>query len=1028
MPFMRFGQRRWCGIGAILALVWAGLAHALVADKAFEHYVRNAWSLQEGLPQISVNAITQDGLGYLWVGTQTGLARFDGVRFSAYDPTNTAQLPGAWIRSLLSDADGAIWIGTYQGLARHDESGFQNIPASDPQRFPALDILALTRAADGSVLAATNEGAFRVQSGVLVPILQQPFATRAILARDDELWIGGIGKVIHLADDVTEMPLPEAANNAAVTSMVEVQGRIWLGTSRGLFYRAADHWRKIEVPAAMDAVPITALLADRAGNLWVASDAGLARIREERVVEWIGPSSPGYVKSIISLYEDREDNLWLGSQSQGLLRVWSGWTRRYTSSDGLDEPLVWSLSRAPDATLWVGTNNGVSTFRNGRFQAVIAGLALPNPQAYNLLAESDQVWIGTRRGIVLWRDGQVQTRAALAPLAEAQINSILREADSGDLLLATSIGLFREHAGELAQIMPDHGPSDAGVRYLLRTRSGDWLAGGLGGLWAVHGAHMIAMGLDSGLPERLDITAIHELPGGELFIGALGEKSYFFDGTQWHLLGPEQGLPGNVPFFITEDDHNTLWLAGIRGISRVPIADLQRLARGEIAQVAGEMIINERGDLRSGQQGFCCNGAGNSKGLMEQGTLWLPSRDGIVTLNPDEVIKNPTPPSVVIESVQVAQRWLNAQSPSLKRLPEAARDLQFAFAALSFQDPRSTLIQYRLQGYDHDWHTLGDGEPRRANYTNLPAGPYRFEVRAANNAGVWVAAPAQLAFRIPAHLTETGWFRAVALLLILAGLTLFLRWLEARHGRQQARLQRLVDQRTSELHALNLRLQEVSQTDPLTGLRNRRFLDLQIPADLGFYDRENHDLAGQKQVLLFALIDIDAFKEVNDRYGHHAGDRVLQQLAQLLTGLLRAGDYLVRWGGEEFLLVFRPMPSRLLSTIGERLRYEIANHVFELPDRSTLHITASIGMCEYPAFRDSEMCLDWVSVVELADRAMYWVKRHGRNGWATLRPTPSTRIAQVLMQVRKDMDGLLASGQLQMLSSSTPQGAEEGQS
>lgn len=1005
---------------AALMLGSGGGASALVANKAFHQYVRNAWSLQEGLPQVSVNAIAQDGDGYLWVGTQTGLARFDGVRFVVFSPANTPQLTGAWIRSLFTDRDGVLWIGTYQGLVRHDASGFHAIPARDSQQYPTLDIFALTRSADGGVLAATSEGPFKVVGAALEPLTEHTGATHAVLERADGLWIGGTGHVLRMAHGVTtEWPLPAAAADV-VTAFAEAQGQLWLGSSRGLWRWDNTGWQRVAVPAALASAQITVLLHDRDDNLWVGSDTGLARLRDAQVVEWVGADRPGAVKSPLCAIEDREGNLWLGSLSQGLLRFWSGWTRRYSESDGLHDPLVWSLSRAPDGRVWVGTNDGVSVFANGGFQRVVPGAALPNPQAYNLLAEADQVWIGTRRGAVLWRQQRIQRPLLLLPLAETQINAIVRDPDTHLLWFATGNGLFREQAGVLQPLLPDSGPADAAVRYLLRTRDGTWLAGGLGGLFRVRGSRLLAFGTETGLPPGLDITLIHELPDGELLVGALGEQTFVFDGSQWHALGAAQGLPGNVPFFVNEDDHGMLWLAGIRGISRVPLADLPRFAGGEIERVAGEMIVNERGDLRSGQQGLCCNGAGSSKGFVANGTLWLPSRDGIVTLDPHEVEKNPVPPPVVIEAIEAQQQWRDVGAAPLMRLPLLARDLQFAFTALSFQDPRSIRIEYRLRGYDADWQAVHDGDPRRVNYTNLPPGRYLFEVRAANNAGVWGSAPAQLGVDIPPLLRETAWFRALLVVVALAALALLLRWMQSRHDRQQARLQQLVDARTAELHALNLRLREASQTDPLTGLRNRRFLDLQMPADIGFYDRENPRIGSHEHILLFALIDVDAFKSVNDRFGHHAGDRVLQQLAHLLSGLLRSGDYIVRWGGEEFLLVFRPMPSQALSVLGERLRSEVAEHVFALPDGHNLRLTVSIGLSEYPLFRDAEHTLGWEAMVELADRALYWVKQHGRNGWAAFRPTASTQMATLLRQLADSVAAVLDAGALQLLSGSAP--------
>src|SRR5690606_8906910 len=169
---------------------------------------------------------------------------------------------------------------------------------------------------------------------------------------------------------------------------------------------------------------------------------------------------------------------------------------------------------------------------------------------------------------------------------------------------------------------------------------------------------------------------------------------------------------------------------------------------GRLPRLRGEMLLNERGDRHAGQQGYCCNGAGNAKGFIEQGVLWLPTRDGVVAMDTAGIDKNPVPPPVHIERVRHSGAWHGAQSVAGQRLPAAARDLAFAFTVLSFQDPRSTRLRYRLEGYDQDWHELEDPQRRSANYTNLPPGQYRFEVQGANNAGVWGEGGASLAFAL----------------------------------------------------------------------------------------------------------------------------------------------------------------------------------------------------------------------------------------------------------------------------------------
>jgi len=175
-------------------------------------------------------------------------------------------------------------------------------------------------------------------------------------------------------------------------------------------------------------------------------------------------------------------------------------------------------------------------------------------------------------------------------------------------------------------------------------------------------------------------------------------------------------------------------------------------------------------------------------------------------------------------------------------------------------------------------------------------------------------------------------------------------------------------------------------------------------------------LNGHQQVMLFALLDLDHFKRINDQHGHLEGDRVLLQVALQLRGLLRTGDYVVRWGGEEFLLIFRPMPNQSLAVMGERLCQTIASHPFALANGRTLTLTVSVGLAEYPLFHDGHIRLGWEDMIELADKALYWVKRHGRNGWAAFRPTPLTDLATVIERLRVGAEPLLDGGELQLLS------------
>jgi diguanylate cyclase (GGDEF)-like protein len=1018
------GALLWGWIVALAFLACVPLpARALQPDKAFNHYVIDSWSLEAGLPQISAVCLAQDHTGYLWVGTQSGLARFDGMRFVTYTPENEPGLAGIWVRALLSDRRGRLWIGTYKGLSVYAEGRFTAVPALDATHYPTLDVYSLAEQADGTIIAGTTDGAFTVDHGRLRRGAG-PQPALSLLPTGEGLWVGSVGAVDRIGrGGNVHFALPTEAAGAAVSSLAQVNGELWAGTSQGVLALGADGWNRVQAEPGFDRSPVTTMLTDRDGNLWIGSNAGLARFREGHLVEFVPEANPRAFRQVVAALEDREGNLWLGSQLNGVARLWNGWTRRFSVGEGLNDPIVWSLSPDPDGKrLWVGTNDGLSVFEQGRFRSVVPGKALPHPHAYNLLAERGQVWIGTRRGLVLWRNGRLEAPPELAPLASAQINGILRAGD-GSLWVTSSDGLFKLHDGHLQRFGQAEGLRDPRVRVIRFLKDGRVLLGTQAGLFELRNGRARPLGLDRGLPPNLDVSSVYALDDGRLVIGVLGEKSFIEAGGRWHELGPAQGLPANSPFFIDEDKHGSLWLAGIRGISRVPVAQLPTTA-ADVPKVHGEMVLNERGDANAGQQGYCCNGAGMSKGFLRDDVLWLPSRDGVVALDTRAIVKNPVPPSLVIERLRTPQGLRDlppGNAPAT--LPPSARDLGFEFTALSFQDPRSVQVRYRLRGYDRTWHRVEEKHPRTANYTNLPPGKYAFEVIGANNAGVWSRHPAILRFTIQPLFHETWVFRLLLAALLATLLYAGYRYQRQLHSRQRLRLEAEVETRTLELHAANARLEKASQTDPLTGLRNRRYLANQIPADLAYYDRETNRSGEYGQIVVFALVDIDFFKRINDDHGHRAGDSVLQQFSGVLSALVRTGDYLARWGGEEFLLVFRPMHSQHLQMIGDRIRDAVAAHRFQVDEHTAIQVTCSVGLAGYPLF-NVERQPGWEQMVDLADAALYWVKRHGRDGWAALQPAPGTDPAALLRDLHEDVDSLIGSGRVQVLSSHSPSEAE----
>ncbi len=1001
------------------------------AEKRFQDFVRDTWSLEAGLPQITVLAIAQGAEGYIWVGTQQGLARFDGVRFTVYTPDQLSALPGSYIHDLHTDSRDRLWIGTYKGVALYSDREFRPIagpPAPDgtPQE---INVHAITEAPDGRILVGAEEGLFQISDRRLEPVRMPEGGSATALYRDENrVLVGDLGRYwVYDEHGFSEgLSLPPGQESARVSDLARHDGDVWVATSVGLFRARNGTLIPFADPDWLVGQPVSALHAGRDGTLWAGSETALIRIRNGDLVETVDANHPNTHRQIQSIHEDREGNLWLGSFRDGLARYWSGWTERYNEPQGLHEPLIWSVASAGNGDLWVGTNDGLTRLSDGRYELIVPGSELPHPHAYTLHQGEEGLWVGTRQGLVILdpATGDLHTPEALRVLDAYQINGVVPAREHGRYFIATTRGLFLfTYDGTLRRISERIGTRH--VRYVHLEANGNLMVGTNSGVFAGHPRNIVKLDDRMGLDPGADYAAIHRLAGDITVLSTIDSGLYVGRLGQWRHLSNEHGLPTNASYFVTDDGQGHLWVAGFHGLYRLPISELDEVARGERSQVNAEMILSESGRHIGSQQAYCCNGAGHAKGLMRNDGLWLPTRGGVVRIQPDAIRRNQFPPPVLLERVRYDREWHRLAADEALQLPVGVRDIEFEFTVLSFQDPRSVRMRYRLAGYDEEWRDLEAISQRSAAYTNLPPGDYQFEVMGANNAGVWSETAAVVGFHIPPRFHETVWFQAIPAALLILLFLLGYRWRVRQLRHRQVLLQREVQERTEQLRVSNNRLVEAnralrdaSQTDALTGLRNRRYLYGQMARDLAHFERIRDRIPEDDLVLTFALVDVDHFKQVNDELGHRAGDLILRQLSDRLEGLVRTGDYVVRWGGEEFLLVFREMRRDSTETIIGRLQQGVRDQVYRVDDNETVAVSVSVGFAEYPLRADSDgSSLSWEAMVDLADHALYQVKRNGRDGWAILRPGREHDPIEFLRTVRSDLDTAISDGRVMLRAS-----------
>jgi diguanylate cyclase (GGDEF)-like protein len=416
-----------------------------------------------------------------------------------------------------------------------------------------------------------------------------------------------------------------------------------------------------------------------------------------------------------------------------------------------------------------------------------------------------------------------------------------------------------------------------------------------------------------------------------------------------------------------------------------------------------------------------------SRARAADGALYFGSPGGLLAVRPERLRAWSFAPPVALTALRVD----GAERPGaarLRRLVLSPRERSFRldFAALDLSAPARNLYRYRLEGYEERW-TKTDAAQRTLAFNGLPPGSYLLRIEGSNRSGLWSPREVRLPIEVRPAFYQTAWFRALvalsALALVYGAVRLRVARLEAR-GREleeQVRDRTLsLEETNRELAAAYRKIEEASLTDPLTCCRNRRFLEQVLPADLEIAAQRHETGEGGAAPsaggdLLFFLLDLDHFKSVNDTHGHAAGDAVLTQSADLLRQAVRTSDHLVRWGGEEFLVVARFVDRRSAPALAEKIRAAIEGHVFELPEGGTLRRTVSIGCAAYPFSPSAPRALTWQETVSVADNALYAAKRGGRNRAIGVELGSGREPREALARLRDDPDAALAEGSVRFL-------------
>jgi diguanylate cyclase (GGDEF)-like protein len=983
MPARFADQLRAAGCG--LALLLGCPLWALDADRPLNMFTLSHWNSSNGLAHNMVIAIAQSPDGYLWLGSFEGLSRFNGSEFVVFDDRTLPLADANGIRALSVDSAGRLWVSSARsGLLAFDAQGWQRHGSEQGQPFEQM--IGVEASSDGWLwLSGEESGIARWRPGSAAVRVDQRNGLshdNVYVTLDDGrggVFVGTAAGLDHVTAEglVSHWGSQRGLPPGPVRSLrhapngelaVTVAGRVgWIGD---LGFR----------PLTGDRVPTTAqlLLYDSDGGLLIGTtDQGLWRAGRNGI-DQLDRRHGLRGNRVVSLFEDREGSVWIGS-SDGLYQLRD---LRFTTIDrrhGIGEGYVRALWEQPAGVLWIGSTDGLyrrdgqTVTRFGRDNGLPSDsiLSLAYSPRHGLL-------VGTfGAGIARVVDGRVEPLPGTQALAALQIRALLARSD-GSVWLASNSGLFRLVDQQLTRFDRDQGlPRDFAMA-LSEDHLGRLWVGTSGGLARLAGERFEAFGKAQGLNAE-DVFSIHSQPSGELWIGTNRGLKRHVDGRFEDIVGDDPAFNSSL-FQILEDAQGSLWISSNRGIFLLPAAEIAALRGGRRGPVRVQR--HDRSDGLSNEQ---ANGASQSAGIrVADGSLYFATAEGVAVVAPSRRYpRRPLRIDPVIEAVLVDAAPINAAAVAGATLEAGIRRLEFRYAGLSLLNPERLRYRHRLLGFDEQW--VDAGGQRVAAYTNLAPGRYRFELEASSGD---VARAIQLEFAIAPLWWQRREIQALAGLLVVLLLAALWRTRTTQLLHRSRELERLVSARTRDLQAKALELAQAdrekgalverlrqqseaferqAREDWLTGVPNRRAFEELLQQQFATARASSGRLS-------LAVADIDHFKEINDRYSHAAGDRVLAAVAAELHSGAGPGALIARWGGEEFMLLFPGCGRDEALARCERIRAAIAARLPFFVDGIPERVTLSFGLAELGAEHEGPQRL-----LSEADRRLYQAKNAGRN-------------------------------------------------
>jgi signal transduction histidine kinase/ligand-binding sensor domain-containing protein len=747
----RLKQTRWILIGIVLA-GFVTDACALDPNRLPLQYVRGQWTTETGFPGGAVNGIAQTVDGYLWIGTDRGLIRFDGFNFRPVSFTSIAAASNVPILQLLTDAGGKLWIrpqGAY--LVRQKDRKFESV------RYGLPAITALSKDNHGGVLVSDIvQGAFRFTADNVQKLgPSSPPVISIAETADGNVWLGTLGDGLFLLTGGRATNVNAGLPDRKINSLLPIGEDLWVGTDTGLYHGNGNGFRRLELPSFPGNVPILSLLRDHDSNLWLGTARGLLRINDKG----ISFSEENELRGdggINALFEDREGNLWIGG-ARGLGRIRDSAFVTYSSVSDHRFEHNGPVYVDPEGRTWLApAQGGLYVLQNGRVQPFTSAIPA-NEVVYSISGQADEVWAGRQRGGLTrlqFRNGTIRSQSYTEANGLAQNSAYaVYESRDGSVWAGTlNGGVSKLKDGRFTTYTTTNGLASNTISFILETRDGGIWFATPSGLSSFSNGQWRTYTTVEGLPSP-EVNCLFEDSSGTLWSGTSVGLA-FFASNHFQVPHESPDVLREQIVGMAEDKSGRFWIATSNHVLRVP---RDKLLSG-VVKATDVRQYGQADGLESTE------GVKRSRSVVSDsaGRIWFSLTSGLSVVDPSQVDDNSVPALPHIEAITADNNTANLAASV--RIPPSPRRITVEYTGLSLAMPARVRFRYFLEGFDSGW-----SQPvaaREAVYTNLGAGSYRFRLVASNSEGLWNGPEAAIGFEVEPTLSETWWFRSAMVLCV----------------------------------------------------------------------------------------------------------------------------------------------------------------------------------------------------------------------------------------------------------------------